>query len=268
MANANVEKLKNLGLRHGEKAAVAIVSVVCLLLLYMAWTHPVIEMTPEQVEKAAQQASQNIQRRQDEDKILAKIQDQGVVLQNFEQIVEARKPGSMDPSQFRLPNLMAAREPGAGLLRETPDLIAVTDLEGHSGRGAISVFALDEITGEVIMEKPKTDDSTKKSRRSRNRSGLAAGEKSAREKQDEKEKAAREFAQNKRAIAGLGNRGFADSESPEEPEATDGLVPKEILKGYRWVVLTGLLDNNRFRENFAKALKIDLAGAYPNYLRL
>ncbi len=279
MANANVEKLKDFGLRHGEKLAVAIVGTVCLLLLFMAWTHPVIEMTPEQVEKSAQQASQNIQRRQDEDSILAKLQDQGVVLQNFEQTVDNRKPGTMDPSQFRLQNLMAAREPGAGLLREAPDLIAVTDLQGHPGRGAISVFALDEITGKVIMEKPKTDE-PKKKRRKRNNSGMMAGmmggsggggrkKESAQDKQAEKEKADRERRNLAKSFAG--NRGFeemVEGEDPEDVQATDGLVPKEILKGYRWIALTGLLDNNRFRENFAKALKIDLAGAYPNYLRL
>jgi hypothetical protein len=272
MANANVEKLKDLGLRHGEKVAVALVSVVCLLLLFMAWTHPVIDMTPEQVEKSAQQANQNIQRRQDEDQILAKIQDQGVVLQNFEQTVDARKPGSMDPSQFRLPNLMAAREPGAGLLREEPGLIAVADLSGHAGRGAINVFALDEVTGEIIMEKPKTDKPKKKRRKgSSGSSGMMGGgakEKSEREKQEDKAKAERQQNRNLAAISGgLADRGFDEEDNPEDTESTSGLVEKEILQGYRWVALTGVLDNNRFRENFAKALKVDLAGAYPNYLR-
>lgn len=264
MANANVEKLKDLGLRHGEKAAVAVFGAVCLLLLFLAWTYPVIEMTPDEVEKAAQQANQNIQRRQDEDQILAKLQGQGVVLQNFEQVVDARQPGSMDPSQFRLPNLMAAREPGAGLLREEPDLIAVASLDAHAGRGAINVIALDEITGRPIWEKPKTDEEEKDHDRS-----SGGKEKSEIDKQKEREKKARAQAEALAAITGdVRSRGLEEEGSPEDTASTAGLVPKEILKGYRWVALTGTLDNTRFRENFAKALKVDLAGAYPNYLRM
>lgn len=285
MANAQVEKLKEMGLKHGEKAVVTIVGVICLVLFYAAWTHPVIEMTPEEVQTAAQQASTHINEHQDEDKILATIQDQGIKLQGFEEIVDNRKPGNMDPTEFRLPTLMAAREPGAGLLREAPSLIAVADLRGHPGRGAINVFAIDETTGQIIMEKPKKDEPRKKGRRRRRGgsssmgSGMAMGgsgggggkEKSEIEKQEEK---AKQEAERKRTLGqfapGGGNRDVADvvEENPEEQQSTEGLVPKEILKGYRWIALTGVLDNNRFRENFAKALKIDLAGAYPNYLRL
>ncbi len=56
MANASVEKLKALGLRHGEKAVVGLAAVLCLVFLFMAATQPTIDLTPEQVKQAADSA--------------------------------------------------------------------------------------------------------------------------------------------------------------------------------------------------------------------
>ena len=55
MANANaiVEKLKELGLRHGEKAGVAIASMAFFVCVGMAANQKTIDTTPEQIKKAA-----------------------------------------------------------------------------------------------------------------------------------------------------------------------------------------------------------------------
>ena len=64
MANANaiVEKLKELGLRHGEKAGVAIASMAFFVCVGMAANKKTIDTTPEQIKKAAQQSESNLNR--------------------------------------------------------------------------------------------------------------------------------------------------------------------------------------------------------------
>ena len=63
MANAQVEKLKALGLRHGEKAVVGLAAALCLLFLVKAATKPTIKLTPDQVNQATKAAETNLNRR-------------------------------------------------------------------------------------------------------------------------------------------------------------------------------------------------------------
>ncbi len=53
---------RNLVLRHGEKAGVAIASMVFLVCVGMAASQKTIETTPDQVKKAAQLSESNITR--------------------------------------------------------------------------------------------------------------------------------------------------------------------------------------------------------------
>ncbi len=62
MANAFADQLKNLGLRHGEKAGVAIASTIFLVCVGMAATTKTIELTPDQIKKAAQDSDKNLSR--------------------------------------------------------------------------------------------------------------------------------------------------------------------------------------------------------------
>ena len=78
MANAQVEKLKALGLRHGEKAVVGLSAGLCLLFLVSAVMLPTIELTPDQVKASAQAANTNLERRQDPDDILKRLEDEGI----------------------------------------------------------------------------------------------------------------------------------------------------------------------------------------------
>ena len=52
MANALADQLKDLGLRHGEKAGVAIASMIFLVCAGMAASTKTIETTPDQIKKA------------------------------------------------------------------------------------------------------------------------------------------------------------------------------------------------------------------------
>jgi hypothetical protein len=286
MANASVEKLKEFGIRHGEKIGVAVFGALCVLMIYAAFTRPTIEMTPEQVESAARQAQANLGKEQPEDVVLAKIEGEGVVLPGFEKIVDARKPGSADATPYQLTNTMVAPEPGAGLLRQTPELIAVNDLFVHSGRGAITVMVKDEVTGRIKMVPPKSDDDDKTKGSRRNR-GMASGGEAGRRmggggypgsggtgKSDAKTKEAEKKERERQArvargmVAGGGNRRGADEAQKKAPVDDNGLVPEEEVRGFRFVTVTGVLDHKRLRENLAKALKLDLSGAHPDYKRL
>jgi len=55
MANA-ADKLKNFGLRFGDKLAVALASVLFFYCLFNALNRPTIDVTPEQIKKAAEQS--------------------------------------------------------------------------------------------------------------------------------------------------------------------------------------------------------------------
>ncbi len=282
MANATVEKLKTLGIRHGEKAGVAVVAALCLLMLWLAFTHRSIEMTPDQVEKAAQAAQQNLNKDQDDEAILAKIEAEGIVQPHFEQIVDNRKPGGADPSKYALANLPIAPEPGAGLLRQAPTLIAVNDLRAHPGRGAIQVYETEDDGTIKLVDATKEDTSKSKSkRRNRNRGGMAmgmgmpggemgiggGGSEPTQKQKDEQEKARREREKAlQKSLTGRPGQPKAEPEKKKDIPA--GMVESEVIKGFRWVALTAVLDHERLRDNYAKALKVDLAGAHPHYLRV
>ena len=60
MANATVEKIKDLGLRHGEKVVVGLAAAVCLVFAWQAFSRPTIDLTPEQIEQVAKRAASNI----------------------------------------------------------------------------------------------------------------------------------------------------------------------------------------------------------------
>lgn len=281
MAKVNLDKFKDLGIRHGEKVGVAVVSALCLLMFWMAWSHPTIDLAPDEIEKVTSSAQSNLSRSQDEEAILTKIEEQGITLPGFEKVVDARVPGAADPSKYSLANLMVSPEPGAGLLRDRPELITVAQLQVHTGRGAITIFDVDPQTGDVVYVDPDADDETKKSserRKKRNRSrgmagmmgmmGMGGGQ-----KEDAKTKAETEKAKKRQQEIlrrGLGGTLPPDAGTPEEETSAraDGKVPKEVLRGFRWVALTAVLEHKRLRENYAKALKVDLAAANPHYLRV
>ena len=59
-----------------------------------------------------------------------------------------------------------------------------------------------------------------------------------------------------------------DAETPRTKRKPRPKLPsKEITKGYRWVVVTGVLDHAKLIANYREALK-NPAVAHPNYRRL
>ena len=278
MANAAVEKLKTFGIRHGEKVALVCVGAICLVLVFFAFSRETIDLTAEQIESATNKANQNLSKQQSEDTILEKIKSAGVEQPHFEAIVDARKPGSADPAQYQFLNMLVATEPGSGLLRSNPELIAPTELTAHSGRGRIVVLAKDENGNQVYVD-PDEEAKSKKSSggRSQNRQdqyGMMMGgnggnsEPDAKTKRENQKKAQEREQRAQGRLAGSAGASKSEPERPKLDDAPPGTVPKKVEKGFRWVAVTGLLDHEQLRQLYARSLKLDEAGANPNYERL
>jgi len=282
MANASVEKLKALGLRHGEKAAMGVTVAVCLLCLVAAVSKPTIDLSADQVKKAAQSAESNINRKQDEAQIVKALEEAGIKDAGFETIVDDQAKTKLDVVAFKPARPWVTQEPGAGLIRDMPELIAPTELAVYPGRGGVLVYELDA-NGERIPAPPKSEDpDTLKRRRKKRRggsmmasssgsgsgSGMAGmmgtpAKKSARQEEEEKKRQAAEEKKKARALVGLEEAKAKDAAEKTEEETTEGPM-KEITKGMRWVVITGVIDNKKLRDNYLAALK-NPAIAYPNY---
>ena len=155
MANATVEKIKDLGLRHGEKVVVGLTAAVCLVFAWQAFSRPTIDLTPEQIEQVAKRAASNINAEQDAKEIAAKLVEDGMTNPSFEAIVDRQVQSPLKADPYKVATPWITPEPGAGLIREQPALIAPANLYAYPGRGGALVFALDE-QGKRIPEEPET----------------------------------------------------------------------------------------------------------------
>jgi hypothetical protein len=289
VANAQVEKLKVLGLRHGEKAVVGLAAALCLLFLVTAVLKPTIDLTPDQVSKDAKSAQSNIERRQETADILNKIEEVDKIKNpGFEKMVDEASTKGLKPTDYIAALPWVTPEPGAGLIRDEPQLIAPTDLYAYPGRGGALVFELDE-GGKRIAEDPEKkthDEATQKRRLGKRRrrsgmmgmmagsgyGGMMAGMGGAPPDSPEaKKQFEREQARRKRELAGTvdleaekAKEKAKQGESPT-PEQTGPF--KETTKGLRWVAITGVLDHKKMKENYLTALKRPEI-AHPNYKQL
>jgi hypothetical protein len=283
MANSFADQLKGLGLRHGEKLGVVIASAVFVLCVGMAATRPTIETTPDQVKKAAQASESNLNRREERDAIVKRLEDVDKITgSNFAQTVEEQTKVQLVADTYKPVREWVMLEPGAGLIRDTPKLIAPTELYAYPGRGGLLVFALDEKGERIPLKEGEEQEKPKQRlgnlRRPRQGGGMGgmmggmAGQRKRRTKsqadidREEKAEQARQERLLKQKLTG-GDSGASDKAKADE-EAQEKEVPsKEITKGYRWVAITGVLDHAQMLANYKEALK-NPAIAHPNYKRL
>ncbi len=151
MANASVDKLKNFGIRHGEKVVVGLTATLFVAFTAMAISKPVIDIKPEELKTAADNADKNLSRKQETKDILAKLEKDGLKDPNFEKIVTNQLANALKPGDYRAKLEWVTPEPGAGLIRDQPEVIAPTELAAFPGRGGILMYALDE-KGERIID--------------------------------------------------------------------------------------------------------------------
>ena len=282
MANANafVEQMKDLGLRHGEKAGVAIASMAFFVCVGMAASQKTIDTSPEQIKKAAQASESNLNRQEKRETIIEKLLEQGIKDSDFAKVVEDQVKTALVPTDYKAARELVTPEPGAGLIRDQPKLIAVTELYAYPGRGGILIYDLDE-EGNRKPETDKDKVAEVKTRRRKKRAGaggmmaggmrggMGAPKKKARKSREDIAREAKEDEERaRRKLKGglVGADTPEDAETKDEKEGTEA-PSKEITKGYRWVVLTGVLDHAKLVANYRDALK-NPAVAHPNYRRL
>src|SRR5215470_12895864 len=122
MANAFADQLKELGLRHGEKAGVALATMLFLLCVVMAGSKKTIETTPDDINKAAQASDGNLKRREERSAIIQKLEEKGIKDTSFAKEVDEQVKTALVADVFKSARDWATPEPGAGLIRDTPKL--------------------------------------------------------------------------------------------------------------------------------------------------
>ena len=290
-ANPKVEKLQALALRHGEKAVVTVAVVLFLFFVFKAITREApIAFGPDALQKKAEAADSNLSKKQEPSQILETLVASGLKPQtDFEKVVVQQQAHALNPADFVVKQKWVTPEPGAGLIRDQPELSAPENLYAYPNRGGYQLFETDE-KGERIVDNGK--DARK--RRSgitppRRRRGMMGGMGggsgmsmmgsrpgggsggSAKAKAEAEARAKEEEARLRRSVAGdtkEAGKSLTKDETKDaaaQPEAN--VVYKEVVKGLRSVVITGTLDNKQLKANYLAALK-DPNLAYPNYKRL
>ncbi len=275
MANPQLEMLKDFGIRHGEKFAVTITGAVFLLLVVMAVLQETIQVTPEEIDQLTKQGQQNLNRPQSDEEVQQKLQNDGVTETAFARIAEeSTQPVDIvaRADQFQVKRPWVVPEPGAGIVRRMPELVAVTELAAASNRGGFMIKQYDE-SGNPILKEDEEDDDRGRS----NLFGQGRNSRESRRAQEREEAEERERQENERRRLAAGVRG-GGSLSREEDEADDPRLsgpkvdPDVVyeVEGYRFVAITGVLDNKQMIENYARALKVDESSrvAHPDYAPL
>jgi hypothetical protein len=282
MANAAADKLKEFGIRHSEKVVVGLTATLFVVFTAMAVIRPTLDMKPDELSKAAGDAQSNLSRPQDVKDILAKLEKDGLKEPNFQKIVESQFANALKPGDYRSKLDWVTPEPGAGLIRDQPELIAPTELAAFPGRGGILMYALDD-KGERQIETPEEVKKKPHSKRKRRTMGGMMGGSSgggrmampgsggyqrppAEDTPEAKKRKAAEEEIRKKQFAGIGEVAKEKGKENAEPDPATGPW-KEETHGKRWVVITGVIDNAKLKKNYLLALKNE-AIAYPNYKRL
>ncbi len=267
MANAMVDKLKALGLRQGEKIVVGIAATVFVVCLGAFVTKPTIQTTPAELQKKADDADSNLSRRQDPDAIIARIEGDGIKDPGFVKIVENQAANSLKPGDYRSRLDWVTPEPGAGLIRDEPVLIAPTELAAFPGRGGMPLFTLDD-KGNRIVDTAALAAGGAGGQAGR-RGAVGGGPAAGRPDQDKRQQDAE--AKKRRLLAGAApDAATAKDEAKKDDAAADPAETgpwKEDVKGKRWVVVTAVVDNEQMNKNWLTALK-NPAIAFPQYLQV
>ena len=271
MANASVEKLKALGLRQGEKFVVGIAATVFVVCVGLFLTKSTIATTPAELQKKAENADSNLSRKQEPDAILTRIEGDGIKDPGFVKIVENQTANSLKPGDYRARLDWVTPEPGAGLIRDEPEVIAPTELAAFPGRGGALLYKLDE-KGERIPDKDAlAGGGGMRGGRGGGGPGAGGGGPPAAAKGEQSKRQRIEAERKQQLLAGnVDATKKADPEKKaEEPEAAaaDTGPWKEETVGKRWVVVTGVIDNTQMNKNWLEALK-NPAIAYPQYSRV
>ncbi len=141
----------------------------------MAASQKTIDTSPEQIKKAAQASESNLNRPEKRETILERLAEKGIKDSDFSEEVEEQVKTALVADEYKPAREWVIPEPGAGLIRDTPTLIAVTELYAYPGRGGLLVYDLDE-NGNRIPETDKDKVKDTPTRRRRRRPPLESAE--------------------------------------------------------------------------------------------
>ena len=299
MANPKVQKIQKKIIafftNHGEKVAVGVGATLFVVGAASAILKPTIAVTPDQIKTSAEAADKNIKQPQAEAEIIEALANDGIKDLNFAASVAKAETEKIDINELKLKHKWITMEPGAGLIRDQPVLIAINDVMAVAGRGGSKLFEVDD-KGNRIPDDGSDKEDTEKSASGRGGKGGRGGgmgmglgggqtKQSAREKQEEEVRLKREQDARSKALVGkvdpvqeaakkkareeakkkeAEDAGVQVAETPEE----EGGPFKEKLHSLRWAAITGLVDHQALRNNYAKALKLDPKSANPDYKRV
>ena len=295
MANPKVQKIlskvQGFFTNHGEKVAVGFGAAVFVLGAATAITKPTISITPDQVATNADAAQKNINQPQDEASILETLANDGIKELNFADTVSKTESEKIDVNELRLKHKWVTLEPGAGLIRDQPVLVAINDVLAVAGRGGTTLFEVDDKGNRLPddgTDSEKDEKSTKGGKGGRGGMGMGMGmggqtKQSPREKQEEEARLKREQEARSKSLAGNVDlakeeaKKKARDEAKKKEQAAAGVETagneqqgpfKEKLKPIRWAAVTGVIDHKAFKESYAKALRQDVKAANPNYKQI
>ena len=282
MANANAiaEKLKDFGLRHGEKLGVAVASGLFIFCIGLAAKKETINTDPDKIKQATKATESNLNRKEDTEKIIQNLEAMKIKDSQFAKSVDDQVKTALVANDYKAAREWVSPEPGAGLIRDTPVLIAPSELYAYPGRGGFLVFVLDaEGNRQPSDGKDVPQDAGTRRRRRRAAGGMMGGGMmgmgggGARKKggsqaeRDAEQKLAMEQEKkrlNKKLVPSRGGEETAEAKG-EAAEKMEHF--KEKVEGHRWVAITGVFDHAQLVANYRTALK-NPASAHPNYARV
>ena len=109
------------------------------------------------------------------DAIIKTLEEGGIKPTNFAMQVEETSKSVLVADTFKPDREWVTPEPGAGLIRDTPVLIAPTDLFAYPGRGGALVYALDEQGNRIPDTEKKEAPKEAPRRRRKRRSAMSGG---------------------------------------------------------------------------------------------
>ena len=217
-----------------------------------------IDLTPDQVKQAADSAQSNLSRKQEPNDILKLLEEQKIKNPGFEAMVEQQEKNLLVAANFRPPQLWVTPEPGAGLIRDQPELIAVTELYAYPGRGGALVYELDDAGNRIPdPDADKHKDADDRGPPQEAKPAWAGGG------AEEDGRGEEEGGGGEEARARRGSRRWPSSAGGGRPkkeeaaaEAAGGRGPDEGEdQGIRWVAITGVLNYKALRDTYLLALK-------------
>ncbi len=116
MANANAiaEKLKDFGLRHGEKLGVAVASGLFIFCIGLAAKKETINTDPDKIKAETKASESNLNRKEDTEKIIQNLEAMKIKDSQFAKDVDEQVKTSLVANDYKAAREWVSPEPGAG----------------------------------------------------------------------------------------------------------------------------------------------------------